>query len=1390
MDECKEINGFVGTAQIASPGSGRFLGSELTTRGDGGAMAGLDEIFGESAAIRAVRDNIRRLLGRPHAGRRMPPILIQGETGTGKGLVARLIHRLGPRSDGPFVDVNCAAIPETLLESELFGYERGAFTDARRAKPGLFQTAHHGTIFLDEIGLLPGPLQAKLLKVLEEQAVRRLGSTTSEPIDVWILSATNADLGKAVRERGFREDLYHRLAVLTLSLPPLRERGRDVLLLAERFLARACADYGLSSKTFSPQAEERLLAHGWPGNVRELGNMAERAALLTEASVVGADTLELPSTAAHAPAPAPARSAQQASLQDAMRDHLLAALTKTGWNVSRTAALLGISRNTLRARIEKYGLRTGSGQPEPAAPRPAAVPAAAQRVAETPSSPSRIRWERRRITILRAELIQPQEETDNPHGTAHGIEALMAKVRGFGGHIDEVGQAGIVAVFGLEPAEDTPQRAAHAALTMGKALDRLAAEEGSAFPARIAIHTSQCLVTPLQGRVEIDAGSRREAWATLAGLLKEADPGVPVVSAAVRQFLDRRFKLERIARGADAAEPAYRLTGHEQHGLGHGGLMAAFVGRGQELDVLQSRLASAMSGQGQLVSIVGDAGIGKSRLLYEFSRRVATEGIGYLEGRCVSYGGAIPYLPFLDLIRKGFGLTEADGPEVTTEKIRAGLDALRLPPEESLPYLLNLLGFKDETRALERLSPEAVKANTFETLKRVTLRANQARPLIIAMEDLHWIDRTSEELFASLMEGLPRTPLLLVTTYRAGYRPPWIEKSYATQIALPPLSAEDSLRLAQSILPGRELPEPLAQVILNRAEGNPFFLEELTRAVADRGDVSVDLAVPDTVQGLLMTRIERLSEEQQRLLQTASVLGRAASSRALAAMWGDAADLEAHLQELGRLEFLFEQRAGEETAYVFKHALTQEVAYESILPPQRRALHAAAGRALETLHAVRPEDVYDRLAYHFAHTAETAKAVDYLTRFADKAASRHAHVEAVAALEDALGRVSGLPGEGQDRLTLGLVLRLTNSLLYLGRFREILDLLGGHEERLDRVADARLTGLFHFQAGLVWGFVGDSERSEAHARKALEASRQSGDEATMGKAQYVLAQNGIWWGRPHEVTTHASEAIALLERTREPYWLGMTRFILGINYAFVGQFDAALAEEAKVESLGLAIGSMRLQSYAAWASGGIRAFMGDAELGIEGCRRSLERSPDPFNTADALCFLGYAYLENGQPALAIGHLEQALGMFVRFRHGHFQSLVTAYLSEALFLAGDLARARQVASEGLELAKEGKFHYASALTRRLLGRLAQAEGSPEDAWRLMMEARELFVSGDMQHEVARTELALAELAHARGDREALRTHVSVALALFTRLGVPRYVERTRRLAADWGAPLPA
>src|SRR5258708_13293260 len=203
-------------------------------------MPNLADLIGESPGIVEVREKLYQLLSHQERARRLPPVVLQGETGTGKGLLARLIHREGPRRDGPFVDVNCAAIPEALLDAELFGFERGAFTDAHQAKPGLFQMAHRGILFLDEIALLPPALQPKLLKVIEEQAVRRLGSTRSEPVDVWILTASSEELTAAVKARGFREDLFHRLAVVTVFLPPLRDRGHDILRLPDYFLTPAC----------------------------------------------------------------------------------------------------------------------------------------------------------------------------------------------------------------------------------------------------------------------------------------------------------------------------------------------------------------------------------------------------------------------------------------------------------------------------------------------------------------------------------------------------------------------------------------------------------------------------------------------------------------------------------------------------------------------------------------------------------------------------------------------------------------------------------------------------------------------------------------------------------------------------------------------------------------------------------------------------------------------------------------------------------------------------------------------------------------------------------------------------------------------------------------------
>jgi two-component system, NtrC family, response regulator AtoC len=319
------------------------------------------EIIGNSPVMMRLRAQVARLLSRQVAGGRFPPILLEGETGTGKGLVARALHRRGMRSAEPFIDMDCAAIPETLLEAEVFGYERGAFTDARQSKPGLFELADRGTIFLDEIGLLPRSLQAKLLKVVEDRGVRRLGGTRSQIVDVWIITATNEDLAAATRARRFREDLYHRLGGLTLRMPPLRERGPDILLLAERFLARVSTEYGLPTKTLAADAKAAILSHPWPGNVRELLNVIERVVLLSDERIITADRLELspclqPNGSLPLPSPEiPARIRRFGRIVD--RGRLVEVLAEADWNLSLAAVRLAVPRNTLRywmVKLEVY----------------------------------------------------------------------------------------------------------------------------------------------------------------------------------------------------------------------------------------------------------------------------------------------------------------------------------------------------------------------------------------------------------------------------------------------------------------------------------------------------------------------------------------------------------------------------------------------------------------------------------------------------------------------------------------------------------------------------------------------------------------------------------------------------------------------------------------------------------------------------------------------------------------------------------------------------------------------------------------------------------------------------------------------------------------------------
>jgi tetratricopeptide (TPR) repeat protein len=1043
---------------------------------------------------------------------------------------------------------------------------------------------------------------------------------------------------------------------------------------------------------------------------------------------------------------------------------MLAVLQETHWNISAAAERLGLTRNTLRYRMERYRVRAArpAGVSEPVGRPPAPEP-------PEPVEAEGTAWERRPVTFLGVTLVAPPDTPAAEAGSA--VEELLDKIASFGGRVMDREGTSVEAVFGLDGVDDAPLRAAHAALALQRATERARWDDLRPFAVKVALHTATVPVAGAGATAELDPEARRVVAPVLAALLDHAEPGRVLLTAATAPLLERRLDLIRVGPLEGVPGPIARLVGRERMDPGPGRRLATFVGRRHDVELLQSRLRSAIAGHGQVVGIAGEAGIGKSRLLYEF-RQTLGEDVRYLEGRCLSYGSGIPYLPLLDILRDHCGILETDGPKAIVDKVRRGLEEVGMDPAEGAPYLLQLLGIRDGTDRLAVLSPEAIKARTFETQRQLGLKGSRRRPLVLAIENVHWIDRTSDEYLAAFVESLAGAPILLILTYRPGYRPAGIEKSYATQIALQPLSAADGASIVRFVRQAEKLPEPLTDAIVARAEGNPLFLEELALAVADRGDGAAAMRIPGTLQEVLLARIQRLSEECRPVLQAAAVLGREFSLRLLGELWQGPGGLEPHLAELRRLEFLYEESGAQEPVYVFRHALTQEVAYQSLAPGRRRVLHARAARALEAQYADRLAEVYDRVAHHYTRAEEATRAIHYLVRSAEKSARSYAHTEAVGALQAALGFVQQLaPGE-RDRIRLDLALRQAHSLYFLGRFADSLALLADLRETVQGLRDPTLASAYHFWLAHTHSHLGQHQAAIAEAERALAEATQAGDVPTLGKAHYVLARSGFWGGQLHESVTQGQQAIALLEGTAERWWLGLAHWGLAFGRGFLGEVGPAFQAAARADALGHEIGDPRLQTYAAWTTGWLHAALGDSDAAVAACRRSLERSPDPVNTADAMSFLGYVLLERGDVGEATGLLEQSVAQWRAFGHTPMLAWFTTVLAEAYLAAGDTGRAHEAASRGLSLAREAAFPYGLGLAVRALGRLARARGLRDEAARLLGEALDTFRTIDARYEQARTCLDLAALAAARDDAGARQAHLAEARRLFQALGIPR------------------
>jgi class 3 adenylate cyclase/tetratricopeptide (TPR) repeat protein len=660
--------------------------------------------------------------------------------------------------------------------------------------------------------------------------------------------------------------------------------------------------------------------------------------------------------------------------------------------------------------------------------------------------------ERKTVTALFADIkgsTELMEDLDPEEARAiidPALKLMIDAAHRYDGYVVQSTGDGIFALFGAPVAhEDHPQRALYAGLRMQEELERYSARlrEAGNLPleGRVGVNTGEVVVRSIttgEGQTEYTPIGHTTNLASRMQAL--APTGSIAISEQTRKFVEGYFALKPLGptRVKGVSEPVnvYEVTGlgplrtRLQRAAGRG--LTKFVGREREMEALRHAAGQAEAGQGQIAAAVAEAGTGKSRLYFEF-KAVAQSGWMVLEAYSVSHGKAAAYLPVIELLHGYFAIEAGDDARKRREKVTGRVLALERTLEDTLPYVFALLGVAEGNEILAQMDPQVRRRRTLDAIKRILLRESLNQPLMVIFEDLHWIDEQTQELLNLLADSIGTAKILLLFNYRPEYSHQWSSKTYYTQLRLDPLGKESAAEMLTAMIGDGVEVRPLKRLIVERTGGNPFFMEETVQVLLDEGALVRDgaavritkslnaLKIPPTVQAILAARIDRLPPAEKDLLQTLAVIGKDFSLSLVREVIKQPNDeIDQMLNDLQIAEFIYEQPAVADVEYTFKHALTQQVAYNSVLVERRNLLHRQTGAAIESLYRDRLEDHYADLAHHYRLSDDAAKAVEYLRLAAEQAVGRSAYSEAAADLQSALSLLERMPEGSRARAELAL----------------------------------------------------------------------------------------------------------------------------------------------------------------------------------------------------------------------------------------------------------------------------------------------------------------------------------------------------------------------------------
>jgi tetratricopeptide (TPR) repeat protein len=874
----------------------------------------------------------------------------------------------------------------------------------------------------------------------------------------------------------------------------------------------------------------------------------------------------------------------------------------------------------------------------------------------------------------------------------------------------------------------------------------------------VAIHTSQCMIGRIGDAVEIAPSDRRELQDVLDRLSTFSMSNSIVVSQATASFLGSRFNLERVESGA--GERALQVAGLREVDPA----AAPFVGRRRELSLLEERFKLAETGQGQLVLLLGEAGIGKSRLLREF-RGSLGERATWSEGRAVSFGQAIPFYPLIDMLRRASGIEDGDADWEITAKIEARLLTSGEHFRAALPFLEYLLVALPPDSVIWTMDPKLRRAKIFDAFRQFLVGIGETRAHVIVVEDVHWMDQASGEFLAVLADAIAAHNILVVLTCRPGFSVGLEERTFHTRLALPALSSIESAQIAAALLQSTDLPEDLRVLIDRKAEGNPFFVEEITRSLLESGvivrredDVTLTrqlnaMDIPNTIEDVILSRLERLNQDARRLLQSGSVIGREFARRLLDRLENTRRTPDL-LRELKATEFIYEKLIPE-PAYIFKHALIHEVTYNSMEEARRRQLHCRTGELIEEIYGDRLSEQYGVLAYHFSRGEEWSKALEYLLKAAQQAALSFATLEALNLYDDALDAARSIGAGIGDPSTLISIHQAKAALYFvtsqfdrsraeaeqvlpLARLisnplkeaealaaiawaatwsRDLDGAINSASKALvvaERAGATAVQARAHFTIGWVNAVTGATHEGHVSLQKAIRLSEAAGDAVYHSLALGSVGLIENWRGDYEQAAKLQTEALAIAREKNLLVPLLFNFFFRGITLTAKGDYDDALSMFQEGLALSEQVGDEAIYHRLLNCLGWLYAETGDfdrAQVLNERSAQIARRRDDPGARPNAEVNLGEIYMARGDLSSAAEifegvhryWLDSSTSQWMRFR---YSIRLFCDMGELALARGDIANAKAMSALCIEGASRTESRKNLVKAHRLEGEIAR------------------------------------------------------------------------------------